>query len=189
MHGVVFMAIEAHLRERREYGVLSACFPTPGAYLAISDYPDDELVRIAQRIAGRRSSLSARPLDDVLRNLGEAIPATVQRIAPLSIPKAIGFSDLLVQIERSPSHARGILPPLTMRRRDDGLASLVYAGDPRVCRFVEGLLVGLAALLGEPVAFRHPTCKARGDAECVFVARFLRQETSSPALTPRRPAR
>lgn len=185
MHGIVFVAIEHHLRSNREEQLVRACFPTPGGYLAISDYPDDDLYRIAQKAAGRRSTFSARPIDDILKQFGEAVPGAVQRIAPGSLPRAAGFTELLDLLQRGAVGHRSLIPPVEVKRRSDGLPSIVHLGDPRLCRFTEGLLVGMASLLNEPIAFRHPTCKARGDAQCEFVARFIRSETTAVA-TPRR---
>ena len=179
MHGLVFVAIEHHLRVTRDEGTLRACFPLPGRYLAIADYPDDDLLEIARLAARRLSSASLRPVDDVLRRLGEAVPGVIQRLAPASLPRASSLAELAQQHERGEAPARSLFPPLAFQRRDDGLIAVVHKGDPRLCRFAEGLLVGFGALVGESLAFRHPTCRQRGEPECVFIARFIRQETTA----------
>src|SRR5262249_48836329 len=136
---------------------------------------------IANRIASRRSFASAHPIPEILRQLGEAIPPILQRLAPSLVPKVGAFSELLSHMERAP-HRKGILPRFSVDRKPDGLIGLTYLGDSRLCRFAEGLLVGMAVLIGEPIGLRHPTCVTRGDESCTFVARLLRSETRARAV-------
>src|SRR5262249_8444175 len=117
--------------------------------------------------------------------LGEAIPPILQRLAPNLLPKVASFSELLGHMERAPNR-KAILPRFAIERKPDGLFGLTYLGEPRLCRFAEGLTVGLAAVIGEPVGLRHRTGVARGDETCTFVVRFLRSEAAN---RPSRPGR
>lgn len=182
MHGMIFIAIQQHLKNQREDLLLRECFPSPGQYIAMGEYPPDDLMAIARKIARRRSFASQRPVEEALRMLGEAVPQVAARMAPNLMPRAQSFTDLLGQLQHgAPVQGRTLLPNVQGRQRPDKLYTLVDQGPPELCRFGEGLLVGHAGLLGDSVAFRHPTCRGRGDEECLFVVRFLRNETTTPA--------
>ena len=185
MHGMIFIAIQQHLRNLHEDQLLRECFPLPGQYIAMGDYPADDLVAIARKIARRRSFASQRPVEEALRMLGEAVPAVASRMAPNLMPRASTFLDLLGQLQNgAPVQGRTLLPNVQGRRRPDGLFTLLDLGPPELCRFGEGLLVGHATLLGDSVAFRHPTCRGREESECLFVVRFLRNETTTKDARP-----
>ena len=182
MHGMIFIAIRQHLRSQREDLLLRECFPSPEQYIAIGEYPPDDLLAIARKIARRRSFASQRPVEDALRQLGEVVPAVAARLAPNLMPRAASFADLLLSLRSgAPTQGRTLLPNVQSSMRPDGLTTVTELGPPELCRFGEGLLVGHATLLGDSVAFRHPSCRARGDSECLFVVRFLRSDTITPA--------
>lgn len=181
MHGMIFIAIRQHLREQREDLLLRECFPSPTQYIVMGEYPPEDLLAIARKIARRRSFASQRPVEEVLRTLGEAVPGVAARLAPNLMPRANGFADLLAQLTAgSPMQGRTLLPLLTVRKRPDGFTELTDVGPPELCRFDEGLLVAHALLLGDAIALRHSSCRARGDADCSFVLRFVRPD-SNPA--------
>jgi len=194
--GMIFVAIEQHLRDLGEGALAAECFPVPGQYLALGEYPAEDVLAIAGRVSRAPVQPSAmpgdglrqRPLADVLRALGEAVPRVVSRIAPALLPRADGFQALLAQLERGdPMLGRALLPDVEVRRRGGGLVSLLDRTPAGLCRFTEGLLLGHAALLSDSVAFRHASCRARGDAECTLVVRFLRAETTVSVRPPSRP--
>jgi len=157
------------LRELGDDELRRECFPEP--LLAFRDYPDSELLRIAKIVAERVPTM-APTLTDVLRSLGEEVVATLAQSNPAILPTAASLGDLLAQLGGG-GDARCVLPRMRLVSEADGRVELIYWGDPAVCRFDEGLLVGLAAAAGQRIATRHPTCRSRRDAECVFVPRVL----------------
>jgi hypothetical protein len=171
VHGIVFVAIHHYLREVGDGGMQTLCFPNPGAYIAVGEYPDDDLLTIAAKIARRLPSTPA--VSEVLKSLGEGVPPAIRRIAPNLIPKGTTFEDLLKAIERRSTVQRAVLPDFEVVRSVDGSLSLIHRGNASLCRFDEGLLIGLAGVLGETVATRHPQCRQRTDERCVFMPRVL----------------
>lgn len=179
MHGMVFVALEQHLRDIKQEAVRAECF-APGAYLAIGNYPDADVLAIAERFANRKGLLAPESVTEVLRSFGEAVPSLISRLAPNLMSRASSLAELLAQVDKATrGDGRTILPPFLVAPRDDGLLALRYQGHPKLCRFAEGMLIGFAAHSGETVAFRHPSCCLRGDGECLFVARMLRSETTT----------
>lgn len=185
MHGIVFVAIHHYLREVGDGGMQTLCFPNPGAYIAVGEYPDDDLLTIAAKIAHRLPSTPA--VTEVLRSLGEGVPPAIRRLAPNLIPKGTTFEDLLKAIERRSTVQRAVLPDFEVVRPADGSVSLIHRGNASLCRFDEGLLIGLAGLLGETVATRHPQCRQRKDERCVFMPRVL-GSGSTQNMTKRSPS-
>jgi hypothetical protein len=171
VHGIVFVAIHHYLREVGDGGMQSLCFPNPSAYIAVGEYPDDDIVMMAGMIANRLPSKP--PVSEVLKSLGEGVPPAIRRIAPNLIPKGTTFEELLRAIERRPSVQRAVLPDFEVVRSIDASITLIHRGNASLCRFDEGLLIGLAAVLGEAVATRHPSCRQRNDERCVFMPRVL----------------
>lgn len=194
--GMIYVAIEQHLRDLGETALASECFPVPGQYIALGEYPPDDILAIAGRISRAPADPSApfpgdglrqRALVDVLRALGEAVPRVVARIAPALLPRADGFQALLAQMERGEQMlGRALLPEVDVRRRGGGLVALVDRMPTGLCRFTEGMLLGHAALLSDSIAFRHASCRSRGDPECALVVRFLRAETTVSVRPPPR---
>ena len=171
MQGVLFVAIHQHLRELGDEELRRQCFPEPGAYLAFRDYPETDLLHIARCVADRLPGM-AQPLGEVLRSLGEEVPAALRRTNPSLLPRAANVQELLALLEGEGS-ARVVLPQLRVLEGDEGRVSLLHLGDPSVCRFDEGLLLGLAALTGERLTTRHPSCRQRKDDRCVFLPRVV----------------
>ncbi len=169
MQGVIFVAIHQRLRELGDDELRRDCFPE--AVLAFKEYPDAELVRIARIVAERVPGM-APSLPDVLRSLGEEVVTTIAQSNPAILPTASSLADLLALLHGE-ADPRFILPRMRVEREADGRVELVHTGDPSLCRFDEGLLIGLATSAGERIATRHPSCRARRDERCVFIPRVL----------------
>jgi hypothetical protein len=181
VQGVIFIAIHQRLRELGDEELRRQCFPEASAYLAFRDYPDADLVRIARAVADRVPAMS-QSLADVLRSLGEEVIATLRQSNPGILPAVGSLSDL-VALLGGEADARFVLPRMRFSREAEGRVELIHVGDPSVCRFDEGLLIGLAASGGQRVATRHPSCRARRDAECVFVPRIVTGEGSGRPMS------
>ncbi|HVY49495.1 MAG TPA: DUF2378 family protein [Minicystis sp.] len=173
MQGVVLVAIHQRLRELGDEDLRRACFPE--AVLAFREYPDADLVRIARVVAERMPAL-APSIAEVLRSLGEEAVATLSTTNPAIVPSVASLGDLIDVIAAGEGESRFVLPRFRVVRTEDGRAELVHTADASVCRFDEGLLIGLAARAGQRVATRHPTCRGRRDEACVFVPRVVSSE-------------
>jgi hypothetical protein len=109
---------------------------------------------------------------DVLRSLGEEVIASIAQSSPAILPAAGSLAELLDRLTGEPD-PRFVMPRMRVVREGDGRAELVHTGDPAMCRFDEGLLIGLSAFSGQRIATRHPSCRARRDEACIFVPRVL----------------
>lgn len=176
MQGFVLAALERHVRDLGDDALAAACFPRRAPYDEAGEYPDLEVASVAARWAARQAS--PVPPAAALRSLGEAVPAVLLRAAPASLPRFANFADLVERMLSGELAGHPLLARLAAERRGADLVVLVHRGDPAICRFDEGIAVGLAALAGEGIAMRHPSCRARGDDDCLFVPRLLRSEAT-----------
>ncbi len=175
MEGLVLAALARHVRDLGDDALSRACLPAV-AFDEAGSYPDGEVLTFARRMVARQDGHGS--LAATLRSLGEAVPAVLRRTTPASLPHFTSFADLLDRMIAGDLAAHPLLARLAASRRGDLLTSIEHRGDPDLCRFDEGLVVGLAALVGEGIALRHPSCRARGDEECIFVPRLLRSEST-----------
>jgi hypothetical protein len=181
VQGVIFVAIHQRLRELGDEELRRQCFPEGSSYLAFRDYPETDLVRIARAVADRVPTL-AQSLPDVLRSLGEEVVATLKQSTPGILP-VVGSLNDLVGMLGGEADPRLVLPRMRLSKEADGRVELLHLGDPTVCRFDEGLLIGLAAAFGHRVATRHPSCRGRRDPECIFVPRVVTGEGSGRPMS------
>ena len=63
----------------------SDCFPTPSMYLPLGEYPESDLEAIVGKVTARLPNLSPAEL---LRSMGEGVPAALQQVAPNLVPRA-----------------------------------------------------------------------------------------------------
>jgi len=179
VRGVIFVAVHQHLRDIGDEELRKTCFPEPSSYLAFRDYPESDLLHIAQLIAQRLPSI-APPLGDVLRSLGEEVPPVLKRTAPALLPKATGLQAVLEMLDGRETNARIVLPRLQALTDADSRVSLLHLGGAALCRFDEGLLIGLAATFGERLVMRQPECRQRKDERCLFIPRIAAGEPGRP---------
>jgi hypothetical protein len=176
MQGFVLAALERHVRDLGGDALAAACFPRRAPYAEGDAYPDADVALVAAAWAARQAPVV--PVAVAMRSLGEAVPAVLRRTAPASLPGFATFAELLDRLLAGELADHPLLARLVAERRGADLVVLVHRGEPAICRFDEGVAVGLAALAGEGIAMRHPSCRARGDDDCLFVPRLLRSEAT-----------
>lgn len=172
MKGVLFNVVEEAVS--REWGepmwdaLLLDC-ELDGAYTALGNYPDGELVALARAASVRLD----QSVDDVLRILGRlAFRPLLARYKSAEQPPASMRAFLPTVNELIHPEVLKLYPGASVPRfivRDTGThLELDYVSVRSMCMLAEGLVLGLAEYYREDVTVDQPRCKQRGDDRCTI---------------------
>ncbi|TDL10232.1 heme NO-binding protein [Mycolicibacterium obuense] len=172
MKGVLFNVVEevvSHEWGEQMWDNLLLDCNLDGAYTALGNYPDAELVALG-RAAAQRLGCS---LDDVLRLLGQlAFEPLLARYRSLEEPPESMRAFLPTVNELIHPEVLKLYPGASVPRfalRDDGdHLELDYVSIRNMCVLAEGLVLGLAGHYGEHVTVDQSRCKQRGDDRCTI---------------------
>lgn len=168
MHGLIFVSLEEFLRERELFGSL----PESGGYRDDRVYDDGELLMILRTGAERAGDTE----DGFVRDFGIFLGRSAfPRLAPRFYEEHPGLIPALLDVEAE-IHERvrtimpGAAPPhLRVSRLGDHGAVIAYTSSRRLCRLLEGLILGTAEVFEQAVSIDEPQCMMRGDPSCSFV--------------------
>jgi hypothetical protein len=172
MKGVLFNVIEEAVS--REWGAemwddLLMAAGVDGAYTAIGNYPDSQLVALANSAA----TLMKSPVDDVLRVLGRiSFEPLLSRYSsliegPTTLREFLPAINELIHPQVLKLYPGASVPRFVLR--DDGDAmELDYLSVRNMCELAEGLILGAADYYRETVSVGQPACKHRGDSRCTI---------------------
>lgn len=172
MKGVLFNVVEEAVSQ--EWGeqtwddLLLDC-GLEGAYTALGNYPDTDLVALV-RAASVRLETS---VDDVLRTLGRLTFAPLwaryrsTSDAPASMREFLPLLDDVIHPEVLKLYPGASVPRFAIRDEGDHL-EMDYLSVRSMCMLAEGLVVGLAGHFGENVIVDQSRCKERGDDRCTL---------------------
>lgn len=172
MKGVLFNAVEeAVSREWSEdlWDDLLIAADLDGAYTALGNYPDAQLVALANAAAERLNS----PVEDVLRTLGRiTFKPLFARYGglleePTSLREFLPILEELIHPQVLKLYPGASVPRFVLRENGDAL-ELDYLSVRNMCTLAEGLVLGVADHYGESVAVDQPSCKQRGDSRCTI---------------------
>lgn len=177
MKGIVFNLLEAVVVDAHGIDAWEDVLDTTGldgSYTGVGQYPDDHLGALLDATAHRLGM--ARP--ELERWFGvEAFPR-LAAAHPSFVADCDGTRRFLLQLD-DVVHAEvqklmpdAYLPGFACERVDDGSIVLVYTSRRRLCRFAEGLIVGVARHFGDDVSVRQSTCTHEGAPECRFAVAF-----------------
>jgi len=172
MKGVLLNVVEEAVS--REWGeemwdeLLATC-DLEGAYTALGNYSDADLVALANAAADRLAS----SVDDVLRILGRLsfgplisrYPAFLDE--PTSVREFLPTVDNMIHPQVLKLYPGASVPRFALRENGDDL-EMDYVSVRNMCMLAEGLILGVAEHYGESVAVDQPSCKQRGDSRCTI---------------------
>jgi len=177
MHGIVFgelkQYVTARLGESAWDELLAAASIGPKLYLAIQEYPDQELGAILQA-ASVRTGLAT---DAVLQDFGDFIGPHLMNMYRAYIRPQWKTLDVIEHTEERIHRMvrlqhRGARPPYlsTTRRADDEIV-IHYASARRLCAFAKGIALGIGRHYGETLTITDLTCTQRGADTCEILVR------------------
>jgi hypothetical protein len=172
MHGIVFGELKQYVAARlgdTAWGeLLTDAAIGPKLYLAIQEYPDEELGAILQA-ASRRTGLSAA---DLLQDFGDFIGPHLVHMYRMYILPEWKTLDVIEHTEERIHKMvrlqhRGARPPyLSTTRRGDDEIVIHYSSARRLCALAKGIAKGIARHYGETVEIRDLTCMHKGAETC-----------------------
>ncbi|CAN5561592.1 heme NO-binding domain-containing protein [soil metagenome] len=172
MKGVLFNAVEEAVS--REWGEdlwddLLVAADLDGAYTALGNYPDAQMIALASAAADRLN----RPVEDVLRTLGRiTFEPLLSRYTgvlkgPTSLREFLPTVNDLIHPQVLKLYPGASVPRFVLCENGDDL-ELDYLSVRNMCTLAEGLVLGVADHYGETVAVDQPSCKQRGDSRCTI---------------------
>ena len=172
MKGVLMNVVEEAVSQ--EWGEdmwddLLADAEVEGAYTALGNYSDDELMDLAEAASGRLSV----PVEDVVRVLGRLSFAPLSNRYPAFAAAAGSLREFLPMVnDMIHPEVLKLYPGASVPRfalRDDGEANQHdYESVRDMCVLAEGLVLGAADQFGESVTVYQSACKNRGDVRCTI---------------------
>jgi hypothetical protein len=177
MKGIIFNLAEDVISERfgeDAWDDLLDAAHLDGAYTALGNYPDDEMVRL---VAAGASRLAVGEFD-VLRLLGEgAFPRLAASYPVFVAPHRSTRAFLLTLNDVIHSEVRKLYPDADVP--DFGFSEpnadelvLSYESPRRLCALAEGFILGAAHHFRERVDIDQPECMLTGADRCLLRCRF-----------------
>lgn len=156
MKGVVFNVVEevvTDLYGRDTWDDLLAAAEADGAYTALGNYADVELVRIAEVAA----EATGMPLDELWRTVGRlALPKLASRL-PDSLETGtdamsfLGDVNDIIHPQVRALYPEAVPPVFEFEPRDDGEVAVRYRSDRELVPLAEGLMLGCGDLFDQPL--------------------------------------
>jgi Haem-NO-binding len=172
MKGVLFNVVEeaiSHKWGEEMWDDLLTAADLDGAYTALGNYPDAQLVALANAAADRLNS----PVEDVLRTLGRiAFEPLLSRYTGFleesaSLREFLPTINELIHPQVLKLYPGASVPRFVLHENGDDI-ELDYLSVRNMCGLAEGLVLGAADHYGETVAVDQPRCKLRGDSRCTI---------------------
>jgi len=173
MHGIIFASLFDYARDRLGARQASAIFD--GRSYAMADsHSDEEFTNLLLRTGARR----ALEMDDLLRDFGSfTAQNTFARLYPALFEIAGDTRSFLLTVEdRIHELVRATIPnaeppALYVQPGPDGGVKIEYTSPRRLCRLLEGLVLGTGLHYGEELELREVACMLAGDRACRFEVR------------------
>lgn len=180
MHGIIFASFFDYVRTALGSSSAATIFDQ-GFYSMSESHPDDEFMRLL----GRTSAALSTPIETVLHDFGVYTgEQTFPRLYPSQFEIAGDTRSFLLTVEdRIHELVRATIPDadppaLTVMPVGESQIDLTYASPRRLCRLLEGLVVGTARHYDEEVEITEATCMHDGAPSCKFEAQFLGQASA-----------
>jgi len=164
MHGIVFGELKQYVTERLGASawndLLAKAAIGSKIYMAIQDYPDEELSQILQAA----SAETGLPIAAILQDFGDFTgPHLVRMYRTYILPEWKTLDVIEHTEERIHKMVRlqhkGARPPyLSTTRRSEDEIVVHYASERRLCSLAKGFATGIARHYGETLQITDLTC-------------------------------
>ncbi|MBB6629291.1 heme NO-binding domain-containing protein [Nocardioides sp. KIGAM211] len=177
MKGIIFNLVEdAVVAEHGEavWDTLLDAAGLEGAYTALGDYPDADLVAL---VGAGAAALDVTP-DDLTRHLGSAALLGLQRRYPQFFEPHTSAGDFLLTLndvihpEVRKLHRNASPPDFWFDGQTPDSLVIHYRSRRRLCALAEGMIVGAAAHYGQTATLEQTSCMNDGADHCVIHASF-----------------
>ena len=170
MHGIIFASLYDYVRARLGHDGTDEIFEH-GFYSMSRAHPDEEFAALVGRTADRLGV----DRDDLLRDFGTfTAEETFARLYPAFFEIAGGCRQFLLTVEdRIHELVRSTVPDarppaLAVREAGGDVLEIDYSSPRRLCRLLEGLVLGTGRRYGERVTIEEVECGRDGGGTCRF---------------------
>ncbi len=177
MYGVIFSFLREYVEERHggEKTWRTLLKATTGQayklYLPVVDYPDEEIVALAQTA----SEALGLPLPDVLEDFGSYVGPRLMSFYPMYLKNDVDNTfDMIIHAganihdtihrhnpERKP-------PKLSAHKESDNVLIIHYYSHRKLCHVVRGIVRGLGGRFNEELSIKETQCMYHGADECII---------------------
>lgn len=172
MHGVVFSElkefVETEHGEEQWQSVVESAETSTNSYLAISTYPDDDLVALLEAA----ETATGQSQETILNSFGRfAAPGLLQKYDTF-LDNDWGVLDVLEHTEDAMHKAVRLKeddaepPELDCQRASEDEVLIEYTSELQLCKFGEGLINGIVDEYGTTVDIDQTQCMLEGDNHC-----------------------
>jgi hypothetical protein len=171
VHGLIFETYRDYLRARYGSGLARELFADEPLYAMSEAYPDENFARLLAKTEAKLDRDEAELLRDFGAFTGEL---TFPRLYPAFYTVAGDTCSFLVTIEdRIHELVRATIPDaqppqLHVEQLGNGRLTISYTSPRRLCRLLEGLVVGTARAFGETIEIEETACMQDGAPACLF---------------------
>lgn len=179
MHGLIFASLHDYTRDRLGPQASREIF-AGRTYVMSEQHPDHEFTELLAHTAKRGQT----PIDDALRDFGAfTVEHTFARLYPAYFKIAGNSKTFLLGVE---THIHELVratipdahpPALRIRPADDESVTIEYASLRKLCRLLEGLVIGTVHHYNEHVTVTETTCMHHGADACRFNVHITASQT------------
>jgi hypothetical protein len=174
MHGIIFASLHDYSRARLGPDITRDVFDGR-SYPMSETHPDGDFIELLERAARARRM----PVDDVLRDFGVfTAEQTFPRLYPAFFEIARDTRTFLLGVEdRIHELVRATIPDarppsLAVHPNGEHGVEILYSSPRRLCRLLEGLVLGTGQHYDEQVTVTQTDCMLDGAAACRFEVLF-----------------
>lgn len=180
MKGIVFCTLEDLIIEKFGDSIMEDLYDEieflsdAPPFIGPGTYPDSDLFLLVTALSEKTSI----PANDLIFEFGKFMfPALINGFPtfikgftePLAFLKTV---DGIIHVEVRKLFQDAVPPKLEVEEIDSRSAILHYRSERKLCRLMEGLLVGLASYFGQQIDFEHLQCMKNGAHECILKIQF-----------------
>lgn len=178
MHGIVFASLHDFLHARGGRTAVADVFDGR-VYPMFQAHPDSDFAELLGR-AGEATGLDE---EELARDFGaftgektfpRLYPAFYE-LAPDTCTFLLGVEDRIHELVRA-TIPDANPPALTVRETGSQSVEIEYTSPRKLCRLLEGLVLGTARWYGEDVQVTETACVKQGAPACLFLVEEARQE-------------
>ncbi len=177
MYGVIFdflrdYVIERHGGEQTWKALLEGIGQsTYKIYFPIAEYPDEEIVALAQAAAGALNLPLPVVLEDFGGFAGHKLVSFYHMYVKSKNWKTFGVIENAGDNIHDSIHRhnpRRSPPTIRAQRQSDNELILYYRSKRKLCPVVKGIVTGLGEVFNESFEISHDQCMLHGAHECIF---------------------
>ena len=170
MKGIIFNILEAAIERKFDADTWDDILDRAGldgSYTSLGNYGDDEFLAIVNQLP----EATGRDLAARLRWIGiQSMPSLVevfpQAFDQTTLAAFLPTLNHMIHPEVRKLYPGAHPPDFEIQDNSDGVITLRYHSERKLCWLAEGFVLGVSEQLNEPVTISQPVCMHNGDDHC-----------------------